>query len=169
MKKLFMVLPMVFLFCLTFGCQKVEEVAEEAVAEVAVLSDEDVGAIKARFDEYDQFVLSGDFDAFVSLFIENAVFMPPNEPILQGREAIKTYMELEPFPPNSEFMTPVVEVDGRGDIAYVRGSYSLKIEMEGVQEPSQDSGKYISILRKQEDGSWLIAVDIFNSDLPLHE
>jgi ketosteroid isomerase-like protein len=158
-----MIIPLVTLFCFTFSCQEGEEVAEEAA--VAPLSDEDVVAIKARFDEYDQFLLSGDWDAFVSLFIENAVVMPPNEPILQGREAIKTNQEA--FPPNTEFMTQVVEVDGRGDIAYVRGSYSLKIEMEGVPEPIQDSGKYISILRKQEDGSWLFAVDIWNSDMPL--
>ena len=163
MKKLLMVIPLVILLCFTFGCQQGEEAAEEAMVEA--LTDEDVAAIKARFDEYAQFLLSGDWDAFVSLFIENAVVMPPNEPILQGREAIKTSEEASP--PIQEFMIPVVEVDGRGDIAYVRGSYSLKIEMEGVPEPIQDSGKYISILRKQEDGSWLFAVDIWNSDMPL--
>ncbi|TET69109.1 MAG: hypothetical protein E3J56_10285, partial [Candidatus Aminicenantes bacterium] len=86
MKKLLMILPLVILLCFTFGCQQGEEVAEEAA--VAPLSDEDVAAIKARFDEYDQFLLSGGWDALVSLFIDNAVVMPPNEPILQGREAI---------------------------------------------------------------------------------
>ena len=34
MKKLFMVLPMVFLLCFTFCCQKAEEVAEEPAADV---------------------------------------------------------------------------------------------------------------------------------------
>jgi len=165
MKKLLTIIPLVILLCFAFGCQQGEEVAEEAT--VAPLSDEDVAAIKARSDEYDQFVLSRDWDAVVSLFIENAVVMPPNEPILQGREAIKTFYEA--LPPIQEFMSQVVEVDGRGDIAYVRGSYSLKIEMEGVAEPIQDTGKTISILRKQEDGSWLFATTIWNSDLPLPE
>ena len=34
MKKLFMVLPLVFLLCFTFSCQKAEEVAEEPVVDV---------------------------------------------------------------------------------------------------------------------------------------
>lgn len=34
MKKVFMVLPLVFLFCFTFGCQKALEVAEEPVVDV---------------------------------------------------------------------------------------------------------------------------------------
>jgi hypothetical protein len=33
MKKLFMVLPLVFLLCFTFSCQQGEEVAEEVIAE----------------------------------------------------------------------------------------------------------------------------------------
>ncbi len=36
MRKLFLVIPLVFLFCFTFGCQRqVEEVAEEPVVDVA--------------------------------------------------------------------------------------------------------------------------------------
>ncbi len=38
---------------------------------------------------------------------------------------------------------------------------------EGAAEPVQDRGKYVEIRRKQADGAWLIAVDIFNSDLPI--
>ena len=36
MKKLFMVLPLVFLLCLAFSCQKAEEVAEEGLTEEEV-------------------------------------------------------------------------------------------------------------------------------------
>ena len=43
MKKLFMVLPLVFLLCFTFGCQKAEEVAEEG------LTEEEVNAIMGDF------------------------------------------------------------------------------------------------------------------------
>ena len=50
MKKLFMILPLVFLLCFTLGCQNGEEVAEEAVAEVTGLSDEDVAAIETAHD-----------------------------------------------------------------------------------------------------------------------
>ena len=32
--------------------------------------------------------------------------------------------------------------------------------------PAADDGKYIEIWKRQADGSWKIAYDIFNSDLP---
>jgi ketosteroid isomerase-like protein len=33
-------------------------------------------------------------------------------------------------------------------------------------EPQRDRGKYIEVWRRQTDGSWLIADDIFNSSEP---
>ncbi len=44
----------------------------------------------------------------------------------------------------------------------------MTLEIEGMP-PVQETGKYIEIRRKQEDGSWLLAVDIFNSDTPLEQ
>jgi len=42
----------------------------------------------------------------------------------------------------------------------------LKIRQDGG-EPEQDSSKYIEIWKRQADGSWKVAFDIFNSDLSL--
>jgi ketosteroid isomerase-like protein len=33
----------------------------------------------------------------------------------------------------------------------------------------EDRGKYLEIWKRQADGSWKVALDIFNSDLPLPE
>jgi len=164
MKKLFLILPLVFLLCVAFGCQQGEEVAEEAV-EVAALSDEDVAANEAITDAYIQAVRTEDWMAVAALYTEDAVLMPPNTPMIQGREAIQAWNEASP--PITEFNLTIVEIDGRGDLAFVRGTYSMTIALEDAPGPIQDTGKYIEIRRKQEDGSWLIAVDMFNSDLPL--
>ena len=59
----------------------------------------------------------------------------------------------------------VEEIDGYGDIAYVTGRYAMTLQPEGAPGPIDDRGKYIEIRRKQADGSWLLARDIFNSDL----
>ena len=167
MKKLFMITALVFLLCLTFSCQPVEEAAEEAAAVVTALSDEDVAAIEASVQAYNQAVRSGDWAAVAALYTEDAILMPPNQPIVQGREAILTWMEA--FPPLTEFNLVTTEIDGCGDIAFVRGTLSMTMSPEGAPEPIQDTGKYIEIRRRQEDGSWLISVDTFNSDLPLPE
>jgi uncharacterized protein (TIGR02246 family) len=165
MKKLLMILPLVILICFTFSCQQGEEVAEEAAAEVAALSDEDVAANEAITDAYVQAVRTEDWTAVAALYTEDAVLMPPNQPIVQGREAILTW--LEAFPALTEFNLIAKEIDGCGDLAFVVGTVSMTIAPEGAPEPIQDTGKFIEIRRKQEDGSWLIAVDMFNSDLPL--
>jgi ketosteroid isomerase-like protein len=61
----------------------------------------------------------------------------------------------------------VAELEGRGDVAYARGSYSMKIAVPGAPAPVDEKGKYVEIWRRQADGSWKLARDIFNSDLPL--
>jgi len=168
MKKLLMIIPLVILLCFTFGCQQpVEEVAEEAVAEVAALSDEDVAAIKASTDEYIQAWSSADWVTLTALYTEDAIVMPPNESMVQGRDEIQALNEAFPVP--LEANLTIVEIDGRGDLAYVRGTYSYTVQPEGAPEPIRDTGKYLEIRRKQEDGSWPIAIDIWNSDLPLPE
>jgi len=59
-----------------------------------------------------------------------------------------------------------IDIDGRDDLAYIRGSHSLLLDYEGAVK---DKGKFLMILRRQSNGSWLISVVIFNSDLPITE
>ncbi len=162
MKKLTLILPLVFLLCFTFSCQQAEQVAEEPG--VMPLTEEDVATLKV-YDDWIQAMKSGDWDTAANLYTTDTVVMPPNMPLIEGREAIKTF--LENFPPIKEISFTPLEIDGYGDIAYIRGTYTMMIQPEGAPEPIHDTGKYIEIKRKQEDGSWLTAIDIFNSDMPL--
>ena len=135
--------------------------------EAGPLSEEDVAAIEASFESLAQAVRAGDGAGAAALYTQDAVFMPPNEPAVQGRVAIEAWTGASP--PVTEFSLPIAEIDGRGDLAFVRGTLSITIMPEGAPEPIQDTGKYLVILRRQPDGAWLIAVDVFNSDLPLPE
>ena len=159
MKKLLMVLPLVFLLCFTFCCQQGEEVAEEVG--VAPLSDEDVAAIKALGPALDKAALAGDWDAVDALFTEDVVMMGPNSPMMEMLESSGMTV--------TEHKVELVEVDGYGDIAYGRGIWVEAFTIEDVAEPIKDEGKILGIFRKQSDGSWLIAVWSWNSDLPLPE
>jgi ketosteroid isomerase-like protein len=58
-----------------------------------------------------------------------------------------------------------VEVARSGDLAYTRGAYQLSFKSpQGTQVT--DQGKYLTVYRRQPDGSWKAVEDIFNSDLP---
>jgi uncharacterized protein (TIGR02246 family) len=122
-------------------------------------------AIRDAHAAYHEAALAKDWDAVVTYYTTDAVIMPPNQPTVQGRDAIRDWYAS--FPPVSEVELPIVELDGWGDIAYARGTYSLTMVIEGAPEPIMDMGKNLAIWRKQPDGSWKIAVDTFNSDLPI--
>jgi ketosteroid isomerase-like protein len=166
MKKLLLIIPLVLLLCFTLSCQKAEEVAEEPG--VAPLSDEDITAIKAIGPAMDKLALAGDYDAALAMFTDDVLVMGPNSPTFQGRS---TWLEMVKSSSMTvtEYMLEFVDVDGYGDIAYARGIYKEAFNIEGAEEPHKDEGKVLGIFRKQPDGSWLIAVWCWNSDLPLPE
>lgn len=131
----------------------------------AGLTAEDEAAIETFHNVWTQLLLARDFDALETLYTEDTVTMSPNMPALEGIQAVRAWFDGYPEITAMELTT--LEVDGRGDLAYARGIFEMTVVVEGVS--MSDTGKFIEILRKQEDGSWLMAVDIFNSDIPLPE
>jgi len=135
--------------------------------EVGPLPEEDVAAITASSAAFVEAVLAGDWAAVAAFYTEDAVLMFPNELVVEGRMAVQAFFDL--FPSITQFEPTIVQIEGRGDLAFVRATYSMTILVEGTPEPTHDTGKYVEIWRKQPDGKWLLAVDISNSDLPLPE
>jgi ketosteroid isomerase-like protein len=144
------------LFFATAACQPAAET-------VGPLSDEDVAAIRALHQEQVEAGLAGDWDAVGAFFAEDFVYMPPNMPVVHGRatwvEAAKA-MGFDII----EMTTEILDIDGRGDLAYLRGAYSETFTVEGMPGPISDTGKFVWILRKQPDGAWLITTWIWNAD-----
>ncbi len=135
--------------------------------EIGPLSEEDVVVIRETAVAYHEAAVAKDWDAVAEFYTEDAMIMPPNQPVVQGRAAIAGWYAS--FPPVTEVELRIVEIDGRGDLAYARGTYVLTIAVEGVSEPITDRGKNLAIWRKQVDGSWQMAIDTFNSDVPLQQ
>ncbi|MCK4345717.1 MAG: nuclear transport factor 2 family protein [Bacteroidales bacterium] len=128
--------------------------------EAGPLSDYDIGAIEDIIQKYVQAMLTKDLNAWTGLWTEDAVMMPPNSPALEGREAIIQDLMAGPAP--TEFVLDVLDIDGAGDVAYVRGTYSITMTVAGVPEPVRYNGNYLSIFKKQPDATWLFAVDTWN-------
>jgi ketosteroid isomerase-like protein len=108
-----------------------------------------------------------DLEATLSYYADDAALLPPNEPIATGKEGVrKVWTALMGLPGFAVSWAPVtVEVARSGDLAYTRGTYELSMN-NPKGEPMKDRGKYIEVWRKQADGKWKVAVDMFNSDLP---
>jgi uncharacterized protein (TIGR02246 family) len=145
--------------------QPVPTPAPTPAAMPSALPEADVAAVRALADRWQQAARAKDWPAVAATYTEDGMFMPPNGPAVQGRAAIEAW--LKAFPPMSDFTLTPGEINGRADVAYDRGTYSLTFASPAKGQPASDKGKYVVISRKRADGSWLIAIDIFNSDVPL--
>ena len=133
----------------------------------APLTDEDLAAITALGQAYNEAVLAGDAAVIAAVYTEDATEMPPHMVARQGRAAIQEAYEAMPL--MTAFTLTSSETEGFGDLAYDMGTWTATMEMEGMEEPLQDAGKYMVICEKQADGSWLMKAAIWNSDTPLPE
>jgi len=162
MKKLLMILPLVFLLCFTFGCQKAEEVAEEPAVDISA----EVEKIKAWFDNEKKAVLEEDVNAEIELYTEDTVWMPPNEPAIEGKQECQASQRSREKIEIKELQYTMKEIEIHNNWAYARGTYFIQIMPKGGGEKSEDQGKFINLFRRQSDGSWKCTHSIHNSDNP---
>lgn len=101
-----------------------------------------------------------NIDGILATYAENSVFMPPNAPLLRGKEPLQTfYTSL--FERDGQLAMEIDEVNGHGPLAYESGTYSIQY---GGENPTRDRGKYLRVLRNQN--GWQIEKMIWSSDLP---
>jgi ketosteroid isomerase-like protein len=165
-KKQLMILPLVILLCVTFGCQYGEKVAEEHAVDV----DADITAIQGLLDEFDESLSVGDPERLVSIYYaEDAVRMPPDIPMLRGKAAI-----LERFKKRAALYTYQIDNVAKdvyvdGDLAFMRGTNTGTFTPKAGGEPIPAIGKWLAVFKRQVDGSWKCICDIYNRDNPLPE
>ena len=107
----------------------------------------------------------GDLAAAVEFYTDDATFLHPNGQIVSGKQAIKEIFETGRAFDLRKLNFESIEVGYDGNLAYERGIINMDIEPVGGQAMA-DKGKYLVVMKGREDGSWKVAVDIWNSDLP---
>ena len=169
------IIPLALLLCLTFSCQKQgEEVAEEAVAKVAALSDEDVAAIKSigpALDEADlaeakeldrrfvEAMSNKDLDAAMACFWNSpdlVVVLFGN--VLLGADAVRSGIA-QMFAQNESVKLTVNEATylpaGDGVITVGTATYNL----QPASGPRQQIVERWSDLKRKIDGRWVYVLD----------
>ena len=132
----------------------------------AAETEADVEAINSLRDDFIALDNASDAAGLASLYTNDAVLMPPNEAAVTGSQAIESWFQTTFDQFTTEFTVASEELEVVGDWAFDWGAYMTALTPKAGGEPTEDRGKYIVILRKQVDGSWRIAHDIWNSDNP---
>ena len=116
---------------------------------------------------YEAYSASDDpADAFIARVLDDATLLPPDNPLARGKEAIRAVIAgLEAMPGFSvTWRAEVADVGSGGDLGFTRGSYQMR--MESPEGPITIDGKYLTIWKRQPDGTWMVAADMFNANGP---
>jgi ketosteroid isomerase-like protein len=129
---------------------------------------QDEAAIRTAETAWSAVINTKDVDKFVAYYAPDAVVLPPNMPMASTPDAIKKAIgEFMAMPGLSmTFQTSSAVVARSGDVGYTYGTYAMSANGPDGK-PIQDKGKYVTVWKKQADGSWKAVVDTFNSDIPL--
>jgi uncharacterized protein (TIGR02246 family) len=122
------------------------------------------GAFAKVSRDFEAAVGRGDAAGLAALYTEDAVVMPPNHPAVNGRAAIQEFFTGMLAQGVRNMKLAQTTVTGSGSTGYEVGSYEFDLGPAGA--PVHDKGKYIVGMKRSASGKWLIAHDIFNSDLP---
>ena len=129
-------------------------------------SDED--AIRALSDEFVAAANEGNVDRWISLFTDDAVFMVPDMPIMEGKQAIYDGIKAAFFDPfDMTLDNSIVDLDVADGWAYGRLINDFTGTPKDGGNTINANGKMVSKFRKQPDGAWKYASFIFNWDAPL--
>jgi ketosteroid isomerase-like protein len=137
-----------------------------ACQQISPLTEEDIAAINSVGVALDEAALASDWGALAALLTEDAVFMLPNGPAVEGRAAIQGFIESMGLV-ITEHTFEFTHIEGQRDVAYGRASYTETFTVGDLATAIEDAGKGLALLRRQPDNSWLIAVWCWNSDLPV--
>lgn len=103
----------------------------------------------------------GDVDAVGAMYAEDGIRMPPDVPMVSGREAIKAQIQAGMEMGMVKVKIEPVEMKVMGEMAHGRGTFT-GMDAEGN---TIAQGKWANVA-KMVDGKWQVQYDIFNYDAP---
>jgi ketosteroid isomerase-like protein len=106
-----------------------------------------------------------DLAKSVAFCDEQASMLAPNAPIATGKDAIAKLIADDFAHDNITWHANKVGVARSGDLGYTSGTTEMNFK-DASGKSNHDKGKYLTVWKKQADGSWKVLCDMFNSDLP---
>ena len=130
----------------------------------------DVAAVRQTIEQTNAKMVDalqrGDTTAMLANYDNDAIVMISGNPAWRGRSEIAAQgagmFSAVKF---SDVKFTPSTVDVAGDFAIETGAYEMTTTETG-KKPVPDKGKYVTVWKKQADGSWKVYRDITNTDIP---
>jgi uncharacterized protein (TIGR02246 family) len=131
--------------------------------------DADVASLKANEVQWNADWASHNMDKIVGHYTDDAVLMVAGEPASKGvAEIRKNFKDMVVDPATVlKFSASRVEVSDDGTMGVTQGSYTLAAMDPQTKKVENDHGSYVTMYRKQADGSWKSQLDIAVSEVPM--
>ena len=121
--------------------------------------------IRQRTQDYAAAFNAKDAEKVLTFHSPEAIFMPPNAPVVRGREAIGDQYKKMFSEDATQLKMESTDIGGHGPIAYEGGTFSMNRRPADGPD-TRDRGKYLFIWRKGSGDAWQIQYTIWSSDLP---
>ena len=126
-------------------------------------------AVKDADTRWSQAAQAHDMATLDSFYSDDATVLPANAEMITNKAGASKYWMDHLTKDVDVSWTPMyVEAAKSGDMVYVMGSYTMTTKpAKGKGAAATDHGKYLSVWKKQADGSWKAEAETWNSDKAL--
>jgi len=131
-------------------------------------ADEFRKAVEEIFDTYSDAIMKADADTWIGLWDEKGIMMSPNSPAVVGKRAIAERKRRgnERRIVVSQIIN-IEETQVSGNLGFGRGTYTEIVQSRAGGATENIDGKFLTVFKKQADGSWKIYRDCYNSNVAL--
>jgi uncharacterized protein (TIGR02246 family) len=107
-----------------------------------------------------------DVAGVLAVWSDDGVLMPPHHPSVRGRIEIERYFRQLFEQTRLTFSFTASQIQVSENIALERVEYAASARPDNGGAETRDVGKGLHVYRRLANGSWRLAMDIWNSDTP---
>jgi uncharacterized protein (TIGR02246 family) len=118
-------------------------------------------SIRAQEAQWEKDYAAKDANALIGHYADDAAMAGPGDPIATSNADRLKILQALVSDPNLKlsFSADRVQVAAAGDYAISRGHYSITTTDKATKKPATGSGSYLTVYKKQSDGSWKAVED----------
>jgi len=120
----------------------------------------DASAFTALIEPWTSACVARDWGALLAMCTDDVGFSPPNEPLVEGSAAVRSF--LETFPTIKAMAWDIDHLESAGDLAWLRGWVRMTLDVSG--QSVDFNGKYADVCRRSPDGAWRFAFVMWSSN-----